>query len=827
MSQGHPVFPEHLPVLFFYEAPGERRQRIEGVQPAPAPVVLPRLDEPGGPGLDYRLIQFPWQPWQAGLETQSAARAYASWLNGIAAGRLATVVPLLGQAGAPVGGLREDPARLAELGRWMQRAFPALAAPMIEQGFLADDPWYRLGWARRTPSPLSQGYSRHLDALVGSVAHDLALIVADCARTARPGLAWQPDFETLRQRFVIGIDPGRPQADLIGEIADFLTQTAARPRGTRGHELRAWYGRTLLRGYERAARGGVAPEVTDVFPDARSVRGWPRRDILRRARPGSPPQAQPQVQPAELVTALDNLRAAGWFETVKRGSAQLARLVQASWRIYEGEDLPLDAAELYGRLLMLDSSRTWSDDVDAGVQPGDGIYGHLLEEVSHIRGKALGRLWDQQEDWASRPGDLLLRFRTREGKRQLLIPSPGRHLSAALFTGLNDLGPGESPRLWFVDQGPPVAIVTRATSAERAALEDSTGLRLDPDPPQWWVSLAPVPERRPPEPPAPSLARSRRDSAGKEAGSPQAGSPPAGRPATRSRVTGRGATGGRPSGRRPGTASRITAQAAFDHLMRDLIAPALHELGFTGKGPRWFAYRRGDYEGVFSTGKSRYSTREAVEFSVLLTAVYLPTKSPYWDRQLNGLILGDERLSRWTVRADGPAEPIADRLLRVFRSYGWPAIQAALDSPGYPPDPGVVWPRSFPPQPSPAVRGATGPNLGPLSLLLPRTGRRDDLLTGMTDPDELVRVGAVSGLGAAAGRDADVTAALLRRLEHDPSPGVRFGAARALGPLAGQPQVRRAFQAAAAEDEDLNVRWAARYVLRLADLAGQPGPQAR
>ena len=44
-------------------------------------------------------------------------------------------VPLLGQAGAPVGGLREDPARLARLGVWMQRAFPALAAPMIEQGF--------------------------------------------------------------------------------------------------------------------------------------------------------------------------------------------------------------------------------------------------------------------------------------------------------------------------------------------------------------------------------------------------------------------------------------------------------------------------------------------------------------------------------------------------------------------------------------------------------------------------------------------------------------------------------------------------------------------
>lgn len=35
-------------------------------------------------------------------------------------------------------------------------------------------------------------------------------------------------------------------------------------------------------------------------------------------------------------------------------------------------------------------------------------------------------------------------------------------------------------------------------------------------------------------------------------------------------------------------------------------------------------------------------------------------------------------------------------MLRVFRIYGWPAIQAALDSPGYPRDRTVQWPRTFP-----------------------------------------------------------------------------------------------------------------------------------
>ena len=63
--------------------------------------------------------------------------------------------------------------------------FPLLAAPLIEQGFLHDDPW----------------------------------------------------------AFVIGVDPGPPLSDLIGEIAEFLVQSAARPRGTRGQDLMTGQGR--------------------------------------------------------------------------------------------------------------------------------------------------------------------------------------------------------------------------------------------------------------------------------------------------------------------------------------------------------------------------------------------------------------------------------------------------------------------------------------------------------------------------------------------------------------------------------------------------------
>jgi hypothetical protein len=799
MAEEPPEFLRDLPVLFFYEDPESKRMRVDGAQPAPSSVRLPRLGDaaqPGLAGLVYPLIAFPWDPWASGLETQSLARAYSSWLNETAPGRLAVIAPLLVQAGAPVAGLRDAPDGLAGLGRWVQQLFPLLAAPLIEQGFLHDDPWYRLGWAWRARSPRSAGYSRSLDALIGSVAHDLAFIIADRARAVRPDLAWQPYFDPACRRFVVGLNPGPPPWDLIGEIAEFLVQSASRPRGTRGHALRDWYALTLLHGYERAARRTVTSDVGHAFPDATAVRGYPRRDVTGPAR--SDPAA-----PAALVAPVDVLRAAGWFAAKRSSSADLARAAQAAWRRYEGSDISSAPSEIYGRLLVLDASRSWSDDVDAAVRPADGIYTHLVSEVSRIRGKALGSLWDTEEDWASSPGDLLLSFRSRRGKHRLSIPSPGRYLSAALFTGLNELAQADQPRLWFIDGGAPVGVVTRATLAERAALQDATGLRLDTDPPDWWTALAPLPGSQHSEPPAPA-PRPRRTSRGRAPG--LAG--PAGR-----------ARPGIPAPAVPpgDTTPRPTAQAAFARLMRDLVAPALHELGFTGKGPRWFIYRSGDYEATFWPQKSRYSTKDEVEFWVHLTAAHRPTHSVYWTMQLQRLVPGS--FSSWAVRADGPIEPVADHLLGVFGRYGWPAIETALDSPGYPPDPAIVWPRSFAPQPSPAVRGATSPNLGGLAWALRRTGERDDLFAALSEPDEGIRSGAASDIGKTASGDARTVSALLSRLEHDASPMVRSAAAAALRPHARDPRVSAAFRAAADQDEDHMVRWEARYALRLADLA--------
>jgi hypothetical protein len=124
----------------------------------------------------------------------------------------------------------------------------------------------------------------------------------------------------------------------------------------------------------------------------------------------------------------------------------------------------------------------------------------------------------------------------------------------------------------------------------------------------------------------------------------------------------------------------VTAQQAYRLMLREHIAPALRALGFR-RGPSPGApVRKRHSRGGGGFIKSRGSTRQEAGFWVDLHASDITTEFVYWDRPLASL--DPQRLSWWTVRASGPVEPVAGEVLWVFRSYGWPAIQAALDSPG-------------------------------------------------------------------------------------------------------------------------------------------------
>jgi hypothetical protein len=224
--------------------------------------------------------------------------------------------------------------------------------------------------------------------------------------------------------------------------------------------------------------------------------------------------------------------------------------------------------------------------------------------------------------------------------------------------------------------------------------------------------------------------------------------------------------------------TEATAQEAYRLMLHEFIAPALRELGFRRPSPNTFRCATATHAAEVGFGKSRHSTRREVTFSVVLVAYDIGTDRLYWDQTLNGLA---HRISDWRIKAEAPVKPVADSFLRAFRGYGWPAIQAALDNPGYPPDPGMRWARAF----------STASPEGRAAMWRARSGlyqpwRRNDPFV------------------------------LLDILENHPEAGERESAARRLIRWASTEQVSQALRAAAAEDEGVRVRWAARYALRLA-----------
>jgi len=459
----------------------------------------------------YPLAEFPWPVWPmtvttGDLVTDGQAEKWADWLNDVGPGRLDVIRSVLTQAGAPVGMVTKEPRALVALGEWVQRWFRL----MVRSGtgetstlgrFFQEQPQLRLGGALTPWGPGVAGYSRSADTLLHSLAIDLAFLICAAARVRRPSLRWRAVAgpEESRERTFITIDPDPPPFLILNLMKDFLVQATARPRGQRGRELREWRSQTLYRCYERAAAGVAQVTEREAFPGAIEFREG-HRYVLYRPRPAGPPA------PAELVELVAAFRQAGWFDgaevcstgrfvswsrAAKLTDADLARAAQAAWLAFEHEAIPADPAEVAWRVLLLDNGRTWSEDVDAGAQPGENLHDETLSAIAAIAGKSFNGLRDVTEEWPAASADVELGFWLGRRHHQLVLPSPGRYLSPALLTGLNDLASPDGPRLWFVDQGAPYAIVTRATAGERDALQRLTGLRLDADPPTWWTDLVP------------------------------------------------------------------------------------------------------------------------------------------------------------------------------------------------------------------------------------------------------------------------------------------------------------------------------------------------
>jgi hypothetical protein len=115
-------------------------------------------------------------------------------------------------------------------------------------------------------------------------------------------------------------------------------------------------------------------------------------------------------------------------------------------------------------------------------------------------------------------------------------------------------------------------------------------------------------------------------------------------------------------GAKPG--AELTAQQLYPKMIKEFIGPALQALGFDGD-----RYVNGDYAGMVGAQKSRYNTKDKVDFTIHLGAEYAPTGYGYWHTRLPGLMPGTH-CGWWTLQTGQPMEPVAREVLAAFHAYG-------------------------------------------------------------------------------------------------------------------------------------------------------------
>jgi hypothetical protein len=259
-------------------------------------------------------------------------------------------------------------------------------------------------------------------------------------------------------------------------------------------------------------------------------------------------------------------------------------------------------------------------------------------------------------------------------------------------------------------------------------------------------------------------------------------------------------------------AETLDAQQLYRQMMTGIVAPALRKLGMSGS-VHMMRLVSGSYSASLWPQKSRHNTKEEVEFWFHAAAFYQPEgheAAGYWHYELRWL--NYHLPISWTVKVGAPVEPVAEDVIAAVRDVGLPAMLAAIDSPGFPPDPDARWARTFPA----AEPGQSDREGAPPGWRLPPVER---MLALLASSDPIDRFSGIGTIGESASDDPRVLPALLDRLEHDLDQRVRRTAALNLRWSTAHDVVREALQATASDDEDLEVRWAARYILRLADIA--------
>jgi hypothetical protein len=279
------------------------------------------------------------------------------------------------------------------------------------------------------------------------------------------------------------------------------------------------------------------------------------------------------------------------------------------------------------------------------------------------------------------------------------------------------------------------------------------------------------------------------------------------------------------------------ARQLYLQMMDGIVAPHLAALGFRPAG-RDFQHQRGDYLATIQLHTMNRNWPGQFHFEVRLGVSCQP-EGPhwFWHEGLAHLDPGPnenplpgptgEAGRRWTLYVGQPADPVAANLLAAIVGYGLPAVEAVLADPGYPEQPDRRWPRTFQPVHGRAAWAAVRADLeAAMQMAQPPQpaglAGHESVYADLAHADGLRRLAALNDLrrlGLLAQRRSH--AGLLNRLAADPEQRVRREAALCLAGLAADPAIQDALTAAAAEDEDRDVRWAARFALRQLPSAGR------
>ena len=145
------------------------------------------------------------------------------------------------------------------------------------------------------------------------------------------------------------------------------------------------------------------------------------------------------------------------------------------------------------------------------------------------------------------------------------------------------------------------------------------------------------------------------------------------------------------------TGDMPNARDRFAAMLKERVAPALREMGFTGSGQRYHLPVPGHYA-LLGFQKMRFGTRHDVMFTINLLACghsdwtalvernphYGPNPilgahygEPVWSERI-GFLMPEPHDHWWHVLDDTDTEALGDEVIAVLREYGVPALLAHL-----------------------------------------------------------------------------------------------------------------------------------------------------